>query len=297
MVFVIHKNTFMPKVCILLLFAVCCTVASFATVKRTSLKAAMDQGLIQVKASSAGRGYHAMRLQVKNTGASALQLTIDTGLIFRPADTSYQDLVIPGGDNLFVAAGRETSVELNSFCGKSYASTPADSLVYRFHEKADAGMVKVLGFILQHRLYDRLGQHAVWVLTNGHELAGVFDPERAALSQQLIALLAEVTGRPLPDYYRVYGINEQPGQIAFVPKVLKMYAQFEWKQESTQVMTLGIYDEAGRMVQPVAESQEFRNGGNRVTVEFEAEDVHAGKYFIRLMNGSTVVKEQMVLVE
>jgi len=191
----------------------------------------------------------------------------------------------------------EQTLELNSFCGKSYASSPREALQYEFNRQGDSGFVKVLTFIQKHRLYDDLGQSAVWAMTNNHSLDGVFDPERAAVSQQLLALLAEVKHVPLPGYYKKYTITNIPGQPAFVPKVLKMYAQFEWRQETPKVMTLGIYNQAGEMIQPVAENQEFAKGGNRVTVEFEAENVKAGKYYIRLVDGQAVVKEQVVVVD
>jgi len=291
------KSIPMRKTLLLLLWLSCIATGSFAGIERLGLKAAMDKGLIQVKAMAANSGYRKIKLQVKNNTGKAMQLTVDPGLIFKPADTGYQDLVIPGGDMLVLTGKNEQTLELNSFCGKSYASSPVSGLTYAFSRQGDSGMIKVLAFISAHKLYNDLGQHAVWALTNNHELSAVFDPENAAVSQQLLALLSAATGKPVPDYYRYYAIDHTPGHAAFVPKLLKMYARFEWNQETPKVMTLGIYNEAGDMIQPVAENQEFVKGGNRVTIEFEAENVKAGKYFIRLMDGKTVIKEQMVVVD
>lgn len=287
----------MQRMLILLLLTCLVSIRAMATIERTGLKAAMEKGLVQVKATAADKGYRSMKLQVKNNSGKAIQLTVDPGLIFRPADTSYQDLVLPGGDMLVLSGKAQQTLELNSFCGKSDAHSPVRELVYSFDHQGDSSMIKVLQFIAAHKLYDEMGQHAVWALTDRHGLHSVFDPARPELSKELLALLSQVTGRPVPDYYKYYAIDNTPGHTAFVPKVLKMYARFEWLQETTKVMTLAIYNEAGDIIQPVAENQSFERGGNRVTVEFEAENVKAGKYYIRLTDGPVVVKELAVQVD
>ena len=43
--------------------------------------------------------------------------------------------------------------------------------------------------------------------------------------------------------------------------------------------------------------REFEAKGHRFGVEFEAEDVAAGKYYIRLKEGDAVLQEKMVKVE
>ncbi len=92
-------------------------------------------------------------------------------------------------------------------------------------------------------------------------------------------------------------MTQVPNQPAYVPKVLKIYAEFEIILDAPKTMTLGIFDSVGNMAQPVFENQEFPKRGHRFNVEFEATDVPAGKYYIRLKEGGKILQEKMVKVE
>ncbi|XZF14494.1 hypothetical protein ACTHGU_22145 [Chitinophagaceae bacterium MMS25-I14] len=268
-----------------------------AKMERIGLKSAMEQGMVTLQARAAKNGYHEIKLQLKNTTTHAMQVVLDPALTFRPADTSYQDLVI-AGDRTLVLTGRQTQeLTVPSFCAKSYAASPASDISYTFWRQGDSSMLHLMEFVAKEHLYDDLGQNAVWVLTNHHELNGVFDASRPAVSMKLVQLMASLTGLPLPEYFKGYKLQDIPGRPAFVPKVLKMYAIFEWKLDVPKVLTAGIYNEEGKMIQPVMEQYEFPKGGNRITVTFEAEHVKAGNYYIRLTDGALVLKETKVTVD
>lgn len=270
-----------------------------AALERISLKEGMANGTLEVKAWANGNGYHnkSLHMEITNTGAKAIQVEIDQALIFRPVDTGYQDFVLAGTD-LVVVKGKGTMiVEEQVFCGKSHAAAPSRNLTFQFLKQGDEQLVKVMTFINQKKLYDNLGQDAVWALTNRHELNGVFDPARPDLSRELLAYMSKVTGWPIPEYYKLYAHNARGTGPVAEPKALKMLALFDWKLEAPKTLTLGIYNKDGRMVQPVVENKEFGRGGHRVRVEFEAEGAETGMYYIRLMDGAAVMKETAVKVD
>jgi len=69
-----------------------------------------------------------------------------------------------------------------------------------------------------------------------------------------------------------------------------MYAVLQWQLATPAQLNIGIYNEAGTLIQPVITAREYAKGGYKMTVEFEAADVSAGNYYIRL-------KEQIVHVD
>lgn len=146
-------------------------------------------------------------------------------------------------------------------------------------------------------LFDYLGQQAVWAITNNHELSNVYDPARDVVSKQLIELISTITGKAKPAYYTLVPDEQNPGSPAYNPKVLKILAQFEARLDAPKTLTLGVFDAAGIMVQPVFENQNFPARGHRFEVEFEAENVAAGNYFIRLKEGDAILQEKMVKVD
>ncbi len=106
-----------------------------------------------------------------------------------------------------------------------------------------------------------------------------------------------ITGQPRPQYYTIRPDEQVAGAPAFTPKVLKIVAEFEIRLDAPKTFTLGIFDEQGNMAQEVFVNKEFGKMGHRFSVEFEAENVPAGKYYIRLKEGEAVLQEKMVKVE
>lgn len=281
----------------LILLLSCCMNAY--ALERTGLQAALEKGLVTVQAVSTADGYNGkgLQLKVRNTTKQPLQVTLDPALIFRPADTSYQDLVVASEQVLTLAANRETIVALQTFCAKSYARAPNEDLSYRFWRQGDSALIKVVRYIVQHKIDGTLGQSAVWVITNDHELDGVFDPAQPEVSNKLLALLVQLTGKRVPAYFTQYELNTTGGEPAFLARALKLYAAFDWKLESPRVLDLGIYNEQGDLVQAVFPKKVMARGGYKIQVTFEAENVPKGNYHIRLKDGETVMKEQTVRVE
>jgi len=268
-------------------------------VQRTGLKAALEKGMVKLSAVSTGAVYSgkALRMQLTNNTRDALQITVEPALIFRPSDTSYQDLVLPGTEMIALAPGGSGELTVQTFCGKANASAPSAKLDYAFKKQGDSVMIKVLRYISKHQLFDNLGQHAVWVLTDNHSLEGLMDPARPKVSSDLLALMVQLTGRRVPLYFKQFRLNTAAGQPVFDNKLLKIISKLEWKLDSPKALTMGIYNERGDLVQHIFKEKELTPGLFKMQVEFEAENAPAGKYFLRLKDGETVMKELMVEVD
>ncbi|RYZ17147.1 MAG: hypothetical protein EOP49_50935, partial [Sphingobacteriales bacterium] len=121
----------------------------FATASRTSLTNAIAQKMVTISSKASGKGYNnkGLSLNIENTTRKALEITIDPALIFRPDDTSYQDLILAGRVTTTIEAGKSRSLELQSYCGKSYARAPSGKLNFIFSKQADSNMIKTLDFV------------------------------------------------------------------------------------------------------------------------------------------------------
>jgi hypothetical protein len=62
-------------------------------------------------------------------------------------------------------------------------------------------------------------------------------------------------------------------------------------------VSLGVYDEKGKVIQKIFEGQPFKTGGYELSAKFESSNEPAGVYFIRLSSGKGVLKETKVIVE
>lgn len=272
---------------------------AFATSIKTDLSDAIKDKTIKLDAVNVAGRYigKTTKLVLTNTTKSVLQVKINLGVILSPDDSDYQPMVLAGEELLVVMPGKTGEVEVETFCGNSPRNCPKKDLHYTFSRVASDTLIKILRFVKTYSLYDFLGQHGVWAFTNDRNLSGVYESDRDELSKKFIDAICKATGWPKPGYYNLWRENETPGQPAFVPKTLKIYAEFEVRLDAPKTMTLGVFDGDGKMIQKVFENKEFPAMGHRFGVEFEAENVTAGKYYIRLKEGEAVLQEKMVKVD
>ena len=237
------------------------------------------------------------KLTIRNITNDDLHIKVDLGIILQPVEPGYQPMVLAGEEMIVVQQSKENALNVSTFCGNAPLSCPTDSLRYFFSCVGSDTLVKILRFIKTNSLYDFLGQNAVWAITNGHTVGSVYDPERTARSLQFQDLICKVTGRNKAEYYTVSNFVQRPAEPAYIPKPLKIIANFEILLDSPKTLTLGVFDASGKMIQPVFENQTFPHAGHRFGVEFESADVPSGYYYIRLQEGEKILKEKKVQVD
>ncbi len=266
---------------------------------RIDLSASVADGRVKLEAVNFAGRYvgKTTRLILTNTTKQIISVTIDPGVILKPAVFQDQPMVLPGGEMVTISAGRSVEVEVQTFCGNLSAHCPTKDGVYSFQNKGSDTLVRVLQFISERKLFNDLGQSGVWAITNNSPIENVYDSENKPVSALFAEHLCKVTGRPKPDMQRQVRYAEEAGASLGTPKALKIYAEFEVLLESPKTLTLGVFNEKGEMIQKVFEDQQFGRAGHVFGVDFEAADVPAGSYFIRLKEGELVMKEKVVKID
>ena len=237
------------------------------------------------------------KLRITNTEKFVQQITVNLGVILKPDDTGAQPMVLAGGEDIIIPAGDSREIMVMTFCGNSPRSCPSKNSRYSYWRVGSDTLVKVLEFIKANSIYNIMGQDAVWVITNHHSVSNVYQEDNPEMVKKFVDLLCKLTGQPQPDFHTVMPEHEVAGQPAYVPKALKIIATFEVRLDSPKTLTLGVFNDAGEMIQKVFIDQEFGRSGHRFEVEFESADVAPGHYYIRLKEHDTVLQQKMVMVE
>ena len=287
----------MKKILIFLFFAALPGIISATTVKM-NLSDAIKNNTVKAEGVNFEGGYvgKTTKLMITNNTKSVMQIKVDIGVIFKPDDDAYQPMVLAGEEFVMIMPLTKGEIDVETFCGNAPGHCPAKDLHYTFSHVGSDTLIKILQFIKKNSLFDYLGQDAVWAITNQHDIGAVYDPSKKAISKQLQELICTATGRPKPEYYTVTAKTQVPDEPAYVPKTMKIIANFEIILDYPKILTLGIYNDSGKMVQKVFENQDFGKSGHRFGVEFEAEGALQGKYYIRLKEGEKILQEKMFKV-
>lgn len=258
-----------------------------ATTLRMSLSKAIKQKTVAVTTVSNG-GYmgKGLHLHLQNMSDHELLVDIDPALIFTPSDSSFQNLVAVGDETIAMEAGRSSEVELQTFCGKSYAHSPETNIKYTLWKQGDAGLVKAIQYIHEQQLYGFVGQHAVWSFTNNHPVSSIYDPVQPAASAMLATLVAQVKKVPVPEFYEYHKIAERAGQTAFSPEVTQLFVPITWSPKSHRNTVLGVWRADGSLYKRLQDGEVITDYGrtHSMTVTFDPKKDPPGIYYIRLID-------------
>ena len=272
---------------------------AYAKIDKLKLSDAMKAESVNMEAINFQGKYvgKTTRLKITNKERYALTVQVDLGLILKPNDTADQPMVLAGGEYITLQAGDTREVEVITFCGNYSKHCPAKNGKYAYDRMGSDTLVKLLTYIKANGLNDYLGQSAVWCLTNNQPLTDVYDNERKEQAERLVSYMTTLTGQKIPDVHRVVTHHETSGTPAGNGKALRIIANFEVRLDAPKTMTLGVFNDKNEMIQKVFEDQEFPKSGHRFDVEFEAENVKPGSYYIRLKERDIVLQERKVRVD
>jgi len=289
----------MGRTLLLALFALLIHYEGIAEALNMSLTQALKKKYVQINAVSTGGAQgECLNLSIKNNTSLFINIKIDHALIFRPSDTNYQDLVAAGGNLLALQSKTTKSIQLQTFCGKSYARGPKPNLKYNFYKQGDETMIGVAKLIVEKKLYNSIGQHAIWSLTNNHSLSGIYSARDTGNSKELVKYIAGRTGRPLPQYYTTHNVNTGTTTGAvFNPTIEKYVVVVEWSKPSSRNMHVLVHKENGELFLE-EKNEQISKRGHKVTVELDPKKVAKGKYTVILRDDdNTVYQKNEVYVQ
>ena len=270
-----------------------------ASVTHISLKKAMTSRLVTVNAVSNG-GYcnKSIHLDLTNNTSEVLNVDIDPALIFRPEDTSYQDLVVLGSETIVLSPKKEQGIDLQTFCGKSYAHSPIPNICYHYIKQGDSGLIKTLIFAKNKSVDIYLAQRAVWSFTNHYRLNTVYNYSDPGRSEEFVKYICSVTNRKVPEYFWQHSLNNAANAPAILPGDGKIYVDMNWGNEGYRQMYVAIYRDNGEVYRKIYGDEVIDKYGHRISVEMNSDRDPKGTYFVRLHDETGKIwAEKKVIIE
>jgi hypothetical protein len=269
-----------------LLLTVSAAFANEPIKELTFLKGLQSKQITLVKTASNG-GYMGKCLSVslKNNTTAPIMVKMDPALIFTPLENKYQHLVSVGEEAIVLNPGETKTEKLQTFCGKAPASSPKDSLNYKFWKQGSPEMVLASRYIREHALYSSIGQHAVWMFTNNHCLRNVysFGPDEAK-GKLFVEYLAKITHQSVPEYFTFHKINtiDTSGPV-YDRQTSTIIVNVEWKGEFSRNIRVAILDENKKVYKEITDGEVISsNGDHKISVIIDPKKTPKGVYYVQL---------------
>lgn len=263
-----------------------------ANVKTLSLQEAIQQKIIVLSAVKC-TGYQSLTLELKNIHKRKdIKVHFSTGLQFASRDTSEQDQIILQERTLLVKAGKSIRPNFISYCTQASNRSPGAGSLFDLKETANGKLLELANFLSTIKDSQYTAQHAVWTVTNDHDLKGLHhDDFKTAIKIQ--NFVANLTNKPLPKYTVRYKDGRE-NQVAFTGEAVIIYGHHEYILEEDAVVTCQIFNEAGEMVQEVFKDMAQRGGKIRFNFKLKALDLPKGKYVSKVFIDGKTFQEEWV---
>lgn len=264
---------------------------STAETKSVSLQEAMNRGLVSV--STKGVGGHmgqCIEMTITSRHKKAMQLAVEAGLQLLPADTSAQSMMVSQEKYVALEPKAVKKVKLFALCTQQSDRGPSSEDEFALASMAEGNLLAVAQFLSRKKYQTSAAQHAVWCITDGANIGGIYDEANPALAKELRMLVATLTGKIPPWYQTEYKI--QPGvRETFEP--LRIHAEFNYTLAEDGVVTFAIFNAQGDTVQTILANHAEKAGMHRMKIKFESRNLPKGKYYARVTNKGILIEEKV----
>lgn len=258
---------------------------SYAELDHIKLTKALKTKMVSVKAVSTAGGYcgKGIMLALQNNTGTPMRLYIDPGMIFVPKDTAYQHLVLLGNEYIVLGTEKPATIELQTYCGKSYARGPKKGLDYNYWKQGDSLMINMLAHVKSNRITPTLAQHTVWMFTNDHCISGVYDVSKPDMSRKFVGFLSKLLNIPIPDYFVKSKLSDgQSNAPVYTQGSDTTYVDIHWNFIPRRNLHVAIYDAKGVVLKEIKDNEVITSEGHTVTVTFLPGEYPDGLYYVKM---------------
>lgn len=250
---------------------------SIATVK-TLLTELIEDGLIDVQAL--GNGTHegeSVEVSVTSLSTSAISSSIPVGWVFISERPEVQDLLVVREEVFVLSPSATKTIMCRAFCCESSGSPPMESERYRAGRLADPSLVQVALACAARDYDDHAIQHAIWVVSDGHDIAGMGAMD-STLNDTLRNALSEINGQPVPRYSLHYA--ESDGAVCS-RRLDRITRQLPLNLPNGATLTVVAITQDSKVREVLFDHVSLEPGRHMIELDVNVRDWPAGRYALR----------------
>ncbi|MFN7845778.1 MAG: hypothetical protein ACK5P4_01050 [Bacteroidota bacterium] len=254
-------------------------VSYLSSGKEVSIFEAVKKEQVNLNLLSRG-GYSekCVSVRLRNRGSSRITVVMEPGTLLDNLDEAQQDIIVVRTLKVDLAPFQMIDTAAYGNCCQSRNAIPKKGQRFALARMADSTLVALCKFIERRRIPDYTAQHAIWTISNGHNLASIGVPTDTALAG-LFAICTNGNTIPRPWYH--IGYRKIPG-IVFSNEVCRVVLNFDYMKKSDKNLTIAVYDDCGRKVKTLLSNSYAVPGNKNFHFDFEIVNWPSGKYTLKV---------------
>ena len=254
-----------------------CVVHATNAATTSSLVELLEQGRIEL--SPHGLGGHSgecLKVDVRSRSSSPIRTSIPPGWVFMSEVEGVQDLIVMREEVIVLAPNARTTVTCRAFCCEASKSGPSENEPYRKGHPAPEKLTTLARFVDSLQYDDGIVQSAIWVLSDGHDIASLGALDSSA-NDTLRNKVSALSGQPAPRYTMRYAEDERmacSGRPASISRIVSV------ARGVSDRLTIVVRSDAGRLIEVIQQRMPMEAGRAQVPVELNVLNWPKGRYAI-----------------
>jgi hypothetical protein len=247
--------------------------------KRMSLRKAIKEHLVRFKMKT--NGNNEFTLNLTNQSATALELQIESGQVFKPSDadsSAYQNVIIPTEVQFVLGPFDSDVINLKGFCCNASRGCAKNGKSFEFSEMAKGELLNLCHFVNSHHNIN-LGdlnsgfQQAVHCLTDNKNISTI---ETNPVLKGYIAMLQ----------------NKAEPHCFYFNTTHMLYSQLNYKIDRNSHIKVVVKNKLGEVLYENSNPVEVKKGRYVYKLEMSLKNWDNGQYSICIVSDSGVIAQR-----
>jgi hypothetical protein len=210
-----------------------------------SIEDAYKKGFItyEIKGTDAGHSGSCISVSIVNNSPTIINLEIETGRVFEPADTFVQNMIVTKRFFTRLNPKQKTTQRLFAMCAESGDASPNESRSFSHGKMAQGLLLSMSKYIEANNMQNSEGQSLIWHVSNGNNVFNEcrYSPVMYASLKKYFAAEKSAVFTPC---------SESSGSdVAPTPRVIRTFhVSFGFSVPQTSAVEISVFDADGNKV-------------------------------------------------
>ena len=286
----------MKRIPTIYIFLLVCLASLFCQSLQASTQISLSEALLTKKVSviftsKGGHSGDCVAIKIANLTNDEMSIKIDAGDKLMADDTTMQNIFITHSDLIALAPKGTQLKTIYGFCCAVTKHSPDKDMHFTFLKNKNEKEIKLAHFMDTHRTLDEGAiQHAIWVVCNGEDPAGIYADDQTDLLE-LKKLVAEITGKPIPWYTKKFD-RDSTGML--VRRALKLNAVMHFDLPQPSEIVIVIMDAHDNTMKTPLPQKLLERGHYDFEYNWETNMIPPGKYYARIYANGQMIQEKEI---
>jgi len=265
------------------------TEKSYISIEELFLKKAINVTVTGL----GGHQEECIEFEIENKTDSTVYLEIEPGRRLVSADSTLQDIFIVKQQLLALLSKEKIKVKGYGFCCESSSGSPYTNAIFSVGYMAPPDWIKLAKVINDNNFPVDAVQHAIWVLSNNHDISSVNAEDMFSI-KELRETLSEILNIEIPWFSMSYA--KDTTQL-FSDRPEMLYGEFSYYIKNNGIVTINIRNSSGVVVKTLLKEAPHDAGNYKYYLNLSVINLPKGEYEIYVFEdyGKLNMKKKFVL--